>query len=271
MRDTRKQKTAPNRTLGGIAVALVLLAAFCFLTYRQEHSGRRPFEAQETTRPSGGSAVPFSGDEPSLSTADASPDSIPDYSGEDYIVLNDNLPNFTAYDLSHITGEQYAELDALGRCGAACAMLERSMMPEEERGEISEIKPSGWHTATYPELIEDRFLYHRCHLIAFALTGQNANERNLITGTCYMNEVSMLAFEIEVMEYLDRSDGHVLYRVTPLFRDDELVARGVEIEAYSVEDGGAGLCRHVFVYNQQPGIEIDYRTGESRVAESREG
>ena len=207
--------------------------------------------------------VGFREEEPSTGTVTADPDSIPDYNGEDYIVLNDNQPNFTEYDVTHIVGEHFSELDRLGRCGPAYAMIDRSMMPTEERGEIGMIKPSGWHTVTYPDIIEDRYLYNRCHLIAYALTGQNANELNLITGTRYMNETSMLPFEIEAMQYLDDSDNHILYRVTPLFRGDDLVARGVEMEAYSVEDNGAGLCFHVFVYNYQPGIEIDYATGES--------
>lgn len=205
----------------------------------------------------------FQPDEPSAGTATVDPDSIPDFSGEDYIYLNGNQPNFTEYDKTHIVGEHYSALDWLGRCGPAYAMIDRSMMPTEERGEIGMVKPSGWHTVTYPDLIESRYLYNRSHLIAFALTGENANERNLITGTRYMNATSMLPFEIDAMQYLDDYDNHVLYRVTPLFRGNELVARGVEMEAYSVEDHGAGLCFHVFVYNHQPGIEIDYATGES--------
>ena len=209
----------------------------------------------------------FRPDEPSRATVIADPDSIPDFEGGDYIVLNSNIPNFTEYDCIHISGEQYSDLDALGRCGPACARIDRSMMPEEERGEIGPVRPSGWHTVTYPDIIEDRYLYNRCHLIAYALTGQNDNERNLITGTRYLNKTGMLPFEIQALEYLDRSDNHILYRVTPLFRGGELVARGVEMEAFSVEDRGAGLCYHVFVYNYQPGIEIDYRTGESRAAD----
>ncbi|MBR3245934.1 MAG: DNA/RNA non-specific endonuclease [Parasporobacterium sp.] len=201
--------------------------------------------------------------QPSVSTCVADPESIPDFAGEDYIVLNDNTPNFTEYDIANITGENYSELDKLGRCGTAVALLDRTMMPEEERGQIGQIKPSGWHTVKYPDLIEDNYLYNRCHLIAYAMTGQNDNVLNLITGTRYLNATTMLPFEIQVLQYLDYSDNHVLYRVTPYFRDDELVARGVEMEAYSVEDEGEGVCFHVFVYNYQPGIEIDYLTGDS--------
>ena len=180
------------------------------------------------------------------------------------MILQGGRPNFTEYDLTHITGESYAEQDRLGRCGTAAALLDRSMMPEGERGSMGNIRPSGWQTVKYPDLIEDGFLYNRCHLIAWALSGQNDNERNLITGTRHMNAGSMLAFELQVMQYLDSFENHVLYRVTPLFYGPELVARGVEMEAYSVEDRGQGICFHVFVYNVQPGIEINYLTGDSR-------
>ena len=213
---------------------------------------------------SSGAVISFREDEPSRSTSEAAPDSIPDYEGEDVLVLSGNRPNFTEYDRTHFTGEQYSDLDELGRCGPAMALLDRTMMPEEKRGSIGLIKPSGWHTAKYPGLIEDNYLYNRCHLIAYALSGQNDNEKNLITGTRYMNAETMLSYELQVMRYLDTSGGHVLYRVSPLFREGELVARGVEMEALSLEDGGKGLCFHVFVYNRQPGVEIDYRTGESR-------
>lgn len=193
------------------------------------------------------------------------PEKIPDYSGEDYIILNGNVPLFTENDFKSIEGESYSELDDLGRCGTAVAMLSHEMMPTEEREAIGQIKPSGWNQEKYEGYIDSNppYLYNRCHLIAHALTGQNANEKNLITGTRYMNAETMLDFELQVMRYLDKSDNHVMYRVTPFFKGNELVARGVEMEAYSVEDNGAGVCFHVFVYNIQPGIEIDYRTGES--------
>lgn len=196
-------------------------------------------------------------------------DNIPEYSGNDYIVLNNNQPGFTDEDFQNISGENYSSLDYLGRCGTAVAMLDRSMMPTEERGEIGQIKPSGWIQKKYEGIVDSQppYLYNRCHLIAYALTGQNANEENLITGTRYFNVNAMLPFEEKVMRYLDYSDNHVLYRVTPYFKGSELVARGVEMEAYSVEDQGDGLCFHVFVYNQQPGIEIDYQTGDSTVKE----
>lgn len=211
------------------------------------------------------SSIP-EGDGFSMGLCVARPDLIPDYSGEDYVILNDGMPCFNLYDLANRKGETYSELDELGRCGSAVAMLDRSMMPSEERGSIGDIKPTGWMQKKYPGIVDSEppYLYNRCHLIAYALTGQNANERNLITGTRYMNAQSMLTWEKKVMKYLDHGDHHVLYRVTPFFQGRELVARGVEIEAYSLEDQGRDLCFHVFVYNIQPGIEIDYLTGESR-------
>lgn len=205
----------------------------------------------------------------SHSIVDSDPDSIPDYEGEAYIELNDNIPEFNEYDYMNITGESYSELDQLGRCGTAVAMLDRSMMPTEKRGSIGEVKPSGWVQNKYPGIVDSEppYLYNRSHLIAYALTGQNANEQNLITGTRYFNVESMLPFEESVMRYLDDSTNHVLYRVSPYFKDKELVARGVEIEAYSIEDNGAGVCFHVFVYNVQPGVVIDYATGNNALAE----
>ncbi len=196
----------------------------------------------------------------------SAPDSIPEYNGADHIVLNDGVPNFNRWDLSHITGEHYSELDDLGRCGTAYAMLHRSMMPTEKREEIGQIKPSGWVQEKYEGIVDSDppYLYNRSHLIAYALTGQNANPLNLITGTRYMNAKTMLFWEETVMRYLDDTENHVLYRVTPYFKGKELLARGVEMEAYSVEDEGRGVCFHVFVYNIQPGIVLDYSTGDSR-------
>ena len=216
----------------------------------------------------GNTETDFAADAFSESTCSIHPERIPDFDGADYAELNGNRPNFTEYDRTHLSGETYSDLDLLGRCGSAVAMLDRSMMPSEERGFIGEIRPSGWHTVKYPELIEDNYLYNRCHLISYAMTGQNDNPRNLITGTRHMNTEGMLPFEILVLKYLDHSDNHVLYRVTPFFRGLELVARGVEMEAWSVEDEGEGVCFHVFVYNHQPGIVIDYLTGDSRESSS---
>ena len=213
----------------------------------------------------------FSDAEPSKSIAEAAPELIPDYDGRDVIELNGNRPGFTKYDRENISGESYSEPDGLGRCGSAMALLHWSMMPETERGQIGEIRPSGWRQKKYPGIIDSEppFLYHRCHLIAYSLTGQNANARNLITGTEYMNMELMRPLEISVARVLDDSDEHVLYRATPYFKGRETVARGVELEALSLEDRGVDVCFHVFLYNVQPGIEIDYATGESRADHPR--
>ena len=202
----------------------------------------------------------------SRSVVDSAPEQIPDYRGEDFVVLNGGQPGFNTWDMENIRGAHYSSLDIFGRCGTAYAMLDRSMMPAVRRGEIGHIKPSGWIQKKYEGVVnsEPPYLYNRCHLIAYALTGENANEKNLITGTRYMNAFTMLPWEEKVMRYLDEAGGHVLYRVTPYFKGRELVARGVEMEACSVEDHGAVLCFHVFVYNVQPGIVIDYATGQSR-------
>ena len=191
---------------------------------------------------------------------------IPPYSGDPSIELDGNIPGFTREEILRIRGENYSPLDSLGRCGEAEALLDRDMRPAGHREEITEIRPAGWRQKKYPGIIdaEPPYLYNRCHLIAYSMTGQNANERNLITGTRYLNTELMLPYEIKVLEYMDRTDNHVLYRVTPAYSGDELVARGVEMEAWSVEDEGRGVCFHVFLYNIQPGIEIDYSTGESR-------
>lgn len=190
---------------------------------------------------------------------------IPEYSGAAYTEINNNIPFFKEEDFSTESFEIYSDLDALGRCGAAYANISRELMPTEERGEIGSIKPSGWNQAKYEGVIASKppYLYNRCHLIAYCLTGENANEKNLITGTRYMNVEGMLPFEEQVARYLDKKDHHVLYRVTPVFYGDNLVADGVLMEAYSVEDHGEGICFCVYCYNIQPGIEIDYRTGKS--------
>ena len=224
--------------------------------------------SEDTPAKADGGDTAASAEEYSQSTVSASPESIPDYDGENAVIeLNGNVPNFNEYDAENITGDHYSDLDALGRCGVAYAMLDQSMMPTEARGDIHMIHPTGWHSVDYPDLIEDSKLYNRSHLLAFSLTGQNANEKNLITGTQYLNQELMLPYENKVVRYVENTGEHALYRVTPYFKDDELVARGVEMEALSVEDGGDALQYHIFIYNVQPGIEIDYATGDSWVAE----
>ena len=187
---------------------------------------------------------------------------VPAFSGEPYVVLEDNQPSFDREDLPTASYETYSPLDLLGRCGPAEANVGTDLMPTEERGEIGQVKPSGWQTVKY-DSVDGKYLYNRCHLIGYQLTGENANEENLITGTRYMNVEGMLPFENEVADYVQDTGNHVLYRVTPVFSGTELVARGVQMEALSVEDGGEGVCFNVYVYNCQPGITIDYATGDS--------
>lgn len=194
-------------------------------------------------------------------------DEVPVYSGDPYVVINDNEPSFSSEELESDSFESYGELDDLGRCTIAFANLSKELMPQGERGSIGQVKPSGWQTVRY-DSVDGKYLYNRCHLIGWQLSGENANERNLITGTRYMNTEGMLPFENMVADHIKETDGHVLYRVTPIFVEDELVARGVQMEAYSIEDAGASICFNVFVYNVQPGIEIDYSDGSSRLSET---
>lgn len=195
-------------------------------------------------------------------------ENIPEYTGNPYIIINNNFPAFSENDQQLTEAfEFYSDLDALGRCGQAYANICPELQPAEERGEIGEIKPSGWHTVKYNEIIDGNYLYNRCHLIGYQLAGENANEKNLITGTRYLNVEGMLPFENAVNDYVVSTGNHVLYRVTPVFEGDNLVASGVQMEARSVEDHGTGICFHVYCYNVQPGIEIDYATGESHVSE----
>ena len=190
-------------------------------------------------------------------------DEIPAYSGEAYVEINSNVPYFADSEMSTTSYEYYSELDSLGRCGVCVANIGPDIMPTEERGEIGNIKPTGWHTVKYSEIIEGNYLYNRCHLIGFQLAGENDNEKNLITGTRYLNMDGMLPFENMVADYVEKTGNHVLYRVTPIFEGDNLVADGVLIEAESVEDSGSGILFNVFCYNIQPGITIDYATGDS--------
>lgn len=187
---------------------------------------------------------------------------VPDFSGEPYFIINDNNPFFTDEEITSRAYEIYKPLDKYGRCTVAYACLGVELMPTEERGNIGMVKPTGWHTVKY-DCVDGKYLYNRCHLIGFQLSGENANERNLITGTRYMNIEGMLPFENMLADYIKETSNHVMYRVSPIFKDNELVARGVLMEAYSVEDNGHGICFCVFAYNAQPDIKIDYMTGES--------
>lgn len=190
---------------------------------------------------------------------------VPAFSGAPYVELDGNQPAFSEAERTAESFETYSALDELGRCGPAFACIGQDLMPTQERESISQVRPTGWQNAEY-DFVDGGYLYNRCHLIGFQLTGENANERNLITGTRYMNVEGMLPFENMVADYVKETGNHVLYRVTPVFEAEELVARGVQMEAWSVEDEGDGVCFNVYVYNNQPGVAIDYRTGESRAA-----
>lgn len=189
-------------------------------------------------------------------------DEIPAFSGEPYVIINGGVPYFTEDELTDRSFESYSELDELGRCGVAFASIGRDIMPTEERGDINSVKPSGWVSAKY-DCVKGGFLYHRCHLIGFQLTGENANEKNLITGTQYLNIEGMLDFENMIADYIKETENHVLYRVTPIYEGYELVARGVLMEAVSIEDGGDGIQFNVYCYNNQPGVVINYFDGTS--------
>ena len=235
-----KRGTGNRRRLSSpIEVALFLIAvigAYIFYTYY------------------GGGAAPHA----------VSIEDIPAYDGYSYVVINENVPLFTEEELVEDSYEFYSELDWLGRCGYAMACIGRNLMPTEDRESISSVKPSGWVQAQY-DIVEGKSLYNRCHLIGFQLTGENANENNLITGTRYLNTKGMLPFENMVADYIKETGNHVIYRVTPIYEGDNLVASGVQMEAWSVEDQGESICFHVYVYNVQPGVIIDYATGASRL------
>lgn len=190
---------------------------------------------------------------------------ITDYNGNSYVIVNDNIPYFKEEEYTTNSFEKYSELDSLGRCGVAYANISKDLIPNEKRGSIGSIKPSGWHTVKYDH-IDGKYLYNRCHLIGYQLTGENANEKNLITCTRSMNTKGMLQFENMVTKYIKDTGNHVLYRVTPVFEGNNIVATGVEMEAYSVEDNGEGIKFNVFVYNIEDGVIIDYKTGDSRLA-----
>ena len=203
-----------------------------------------------------------------ISREELSLQNIPEYTNEPYVVINDNTPFFTEEDYMETSFETYSELDELGRCGVAYANVGVDIMPTEKRGEIGHVKPTGWKSVKY-DIVEGKSLYNRCHLLGFQLTGENANKENLITGTRYFNVDGMLPFENMIADYVKETENHVLYRVTPMYEGENLVAHGALMEAWSVEDDGEGVCFNVFAYNVQPGIVIDYATGESALAEQK--
>ena len=245
------KKNGKYRLLGVVTACVMVFMSACAGKAEQEKTSAN---AQQEK-------VPVSGTQQS----DISMETIPEYDGEPYVVIDDNEPNFTEEELQPEAYETYGTLDALGRCSTAEASIGEGLMPTEKRGAIGQVKPTGWHTVKY-DMVEGKYLYNRCHLIGYQLTAENANEKNLITGTRYMNTEGMLPFENMVADYIKETGNHVMYRVTPVFEGENLVASGVQMEAESVEDQGADLSFNVYVYNVQPGVEIDYKTGESREA-----
>lgn len=225
-------------------------------------SGSDPSEADSGANGTGQADAGKPQDELVNNNSYVSLDAIPAYEGKAYVAVNNNEPFFTDNDMTTTAFENYSDLDSLGRCGVAYANICKEIMPTEKRGKIGMIKPSGWHTVKY-DVIKDRYLYNRCHLIGYQLAGENANPKNLITGTRYLNVEGMLPFENLVADYVNNTGNHVLYRVTPMFSGDNLVANGVLIEAKSVEDNGGGILFNVYCYNVQPGVGINYENGDS--------
>ena len=237
------------------------------VTVEQTTEGDESENAPETATSEADGVVPIGDEDDSPEKSATMSGRYPAYSGEAFIELNENAPLFTDEEKKSTDAfEYYDSLDELGRCGVAYANICPELMPTEERGSIGEIRPSGWHTVKYPDLIEDNYLYNRSHLIAYSLAGENANPLNLITGTRFLNQETMQIFELKVLDYVRDTGNHVLYRVTPVFEGDNLIASGVQMEAWSVEDEGKGICFNVYCYNVQPGIKIDYATGDSEVA-----
>lgn len=202
--------------------------------------------------------------------APVSSSDIPAYSGQAYAEINGNVPDFSESDLTTRSYEKYGDLDSLGRCTTCIANVGQDLMPTAKRGSIGMIKPTGWHTVKY-DWVDGKYLYNRCHLIGYQLTAENANEKNLITGTRYMNVDGMLPFENMIADYVKETGNHVLYRVTPVFDGSNLVAGGVHMEAESVEDKGAGVEFNVYCYNVEPGVRIDYTDGSSQADGSKAG
>ena len=242
-----------------LSLLALLLALFLVL------AGCDPFIPEQTTTTTATTTTVQTTTAPPITPPSAAtPDGIPPYAGYPYVEIAGNTPTFTADEIAEALGsyEFFSELDALGRCGYVEASVGVDLMPTEERGSIGMVKPSGWQTAKY-DIVSGKYLYNRCHLIGFQLTGENANEKNLVTGTRYLNIDGMLPFENMIAAYVKDTENHVLFRVTPVYVGNELVARGLLMEAYSVEDEGDGICFYVYVYNVQPGIVINYADGTS--------
>lgn len=271
--DRKKQARNKKLTLGAIAVSIIILIGVIFSGCISDEDLSEPVDTEMPTAAVTESvADPAASDDssqPAAAPAAASESSsafslssVPDYSGSPYVAVNNNVPYFTQQDYTTESYEYYSPLDSLGRCGVCVASIGRDLMPTEERGSIGSVKPTGWHTVKYDN-VDGKYLYNRCHLIGYQLSGENANTRNLITGTRYLNVQGMLPFENMVADYVKETGNHVLYRSTPIFSGSNLLASGVLLEAYSVEDSGDGICFNVYCYNVQPGVSIDYANGDS--------
>ncbi|MBQ9531096.1 MAG: DNA/RNA non-specific endonuclease [Eubacterium sp.] len=248
-----------------ITAILAILLLFCSCTYIDPEYANENQQTQTTQEKTTEETREASEPETNPSEETTDPDDIPEFDNKPYIPLNNNLPDFEASELTTTSYETYGKLDYLGRCTRCISCIGQDIMPTQNRGAIGEVKPTGWHSDKYDN-VDGHYLYNRCHLIGYQLTAENANERNLITGTRYLNVQGMLPFEDEVADYVKSTGNHVLYEVTPIFKDAELLARGVHMQAMSVEDNGHGVSFNVYCYNAQPGIEIDYKTGDNRAS-----
>lgn len=257
-----KKRKLKNLLLLALAVAFILCAAYFTL------SGKYGFPVPVNDAPAGQEAERSTGGKTGRRLYDSSSflNDVPEWQGYAFCYINDNRPDFKKDEIWTATRESLEPLDSLGRCGAANSCIGPDGMPSGPRGDISSIEPTGWHTERY-DFVEGEMLFNRCHLIGHQLSGDDAIPRNLITGTSYMNRDGMLPFENAIAAYVRESGNHVMYRVTPVFRGKELIARGVHMEAVSVEDKGEGVSFNVFCYNVQPGIDIDYATGDNRLSD----
>ncbi len=281
----RKNKLKKKRSIRSLVRVLSFLLIFCMLSGCADTAQTEPPAAESTDSAVGSlsdtKALTETNEtkkEPSTEIGSSVPteisappaldiDKVPLYSGTPYTAINNNVPFFDESDYTTASYELYGALDTLGRCTTVMANVSVETMPTEDRGSIGQVKPSGWQTVKY-DIVDGKYLYNRCHLIGYQLTGENANKENLVTGTRYMNVDGMLVFENMVADYIkEERESHVLYRVTPVFVGDELVCRGVLMEAYSVEDRGEGISFCVFCYNVQPQITINYADGTSALAE----
>lgn len=264
----RKCGIGAVHTLAVVVLALLLFLSGCSCkSIPAAEKQQEQAQLEATPKPSKPKVRTKKGIDDGLPSATFSMDSLPIFDGAPYTYLNDNVPPLLEENLpAQEPFERYAKLDHYGRCGTAIAYVDQSLMPETDREPISEVKPTGWVNNTYP-FIENGFLYNRCHLIGYQLTAENANERNLITGTRYLNVEGMLPFENVVAAYIRRTGDAVMYRVIPYFEGEDMLCRGLTLEAYSVKDHGKSLCFYVYCHNVQPGVVIDYATGENHAAE----